>query len=217
VKLLLADKRVDPSARSQHAIRLASDHGRVEVVKLLLADKRVDPSACDQYSIGSSSRYGHAEIVKLLLTDKRVDPVAHNQYAIRWSCANAFAQVVKLLLADQRVSISGLACPPSYNPEVLALCLLRRSYRREVLEAKPKPQALQVRSVPFIVADIEKIESQRKALLNAHLVSDLSDLCLAYVPDLFYHLDGKISLLFETNRKAGTRFPRFSFDSLSTL
>lgn len=44
VELLLADKRVDPTAQDNYAIRRASARGRVEVVKLLLADKRVDPS-----------------------------------------------------------------------------------------------------------------------------------------------------------------------------
>ena len=41
VKLLLSDKRVDPSAENNYAIRYTSKH--YEIVKLLLSDKRVDP------------------------------------------------------------------------------------------------------------------------------------------------------------------------------
>ena len=35
VKLLLADPRVDPSARNNWAIQLASENGHLEIVKLL--------------------------------------------------------------------------------------------------------------------------------------------------------------------------------------
>jgi hypothetical protein len=44
VKLLLSDKRVDPSAADNYAIRYASKKGHYDVVELLLADERVDPS-----------------------------------------------------------------------------------------------------------------------------------------------------------------------------
>ena len=47
VKLLLTDKRVNPSANNNFAIRWASRNGHTKVVKLLLADERVDPSAND--------------------------------------------------------------------------------------------------------------------------------------------------------------------------
>ena len=47
IKLLLADPRVDPSAKDNQAIRRASQYGYTETVKLLLADPRVDPSADD--------------------------------------------------------------------------------------------------------------------------------------------------------------------------
>jgi hypothetical protein len=41
--LLLSDPRVDPSAKSNSAIREASQEGHFEIVKLLLSDPRVDP------------------------------------------------------------------------------------------------------------------------------------------------------------------------------
>jgi hypothetical protein len=70
VKLLLADKRVDPSA---HA---ASKNGHIEVVRLMLTDHPVDPSATDTDALRSTSAQGStssANIIELLMTDRRVD------------------------------------------------------------------------------------------------------------------------------------------------
>jgi hypothetical protein len=191
-------------------IYFASEKGRSDLVKLLLTDNRIDPSVDDQLPIRRASWQGHPEVVKLLLADKRVDPSAEDQYAIQFASENGHVEVVKLLLADQRVDIDNSPCPsPFIYPEILSLFLLRQSYRREVIEAKLHHSHP---TLSFVVADIEKIESQRKALLDDHLVSDLSHLCLSYVPDFFCHLDGKISYLV-----GPTKFPRFSFGSLSTL
>ena len=44
VQELLKDKRVDPSANNNYAIRWASEKGHLEVVQELLKDNRVDPS-----------------------------------------------------------------------------------------------------------------------------------------------------------------------------
>jgi ankyrin repeat protein len=211
VKLLLADKRVDPSADGQASIRFACTFGQSDVVKLLLSDKRVDPSANNQASLRQASENGHAEVIKLLLADKRVDPSAKDQYSIRLACQGGHADAVKVLLADQRVDISGLPVPSF--PEILALVSLRRSFRCSLLEGKQQHQDQP--DVLSVVADIEKIESRRKTLLDEYLLSDLSDLCLSYVPDLFCHLDSKISSLVDPN--SGSKFPRFSFDNLSSL
>jgi hypothetical protein len=40
VRLLLADMRVDPSARNNWAVSWAAENGHLEVVRLLLADER---------------------------------------------------------------------------------------------------------------------------------------------------------------------------------
>ena len=66
VKLLLADKRVDPSARDNYAIRYAASNGHITVVRLLLGDDRIDPSAKDNWAINLAAKYGHLEVVKLL-------------------------------------------------------------------------------------------------------------------------------------------------------
>ena len=84
VRLLLKDKRVDPS----EAIRLASESGYIEIVKLLLKDKRVKPSTHDNYPIRAAIRNNHFEVVKLLLQDKRVDPSDLNNEAIKRAAAD---------------------------------------------------------------------------------------------------------------------------------
>jgi hypothetical protein len=238
VKLLLADKRVDPSADNQYSIGWASHNGHDEVVKLLLADKRVDPSANEQESICWASRRGHAEIVKMLLADPRVDPSAYDNQSVRYCSGNGQSELVQLLLADQRVvpplffSSTITSSSPftsilpsnfnafsfdSFTPAIQALFFLRRLCRLEFRQCLDKQQLgsqtfSQLSTYRFVVAHIEKIESQRKALLDAQLlVSDLSALCLEYVPDLFCH-DASVLDLTDVSK-----FPRFSFACLSTL
>jgi hypothetical protein len=72
VKLLLSDKRVDPSADDNYTIRYASEKGYYKIVELLLSDERVDPSAEYNYAVKWASRIGNFDIVKLLLSDKRL-------------------------------------------------------------------------------------------------------------------------------------------------
>jgi hypothetical protein len=209
VKLLLADKRVDPSVQNQHPIIWASYFGNTEVVKVLLADPRVDPSVEDHCPLRSASENGHAELVKLLLADKRVDPSVRNQAAITSACQFDCVEVAKLLLADQRVDISRLPCPSS--SQIAALFSLRRSFRLQLQRDLNSHSDLR-----SVLADVAKIEAQRKALLDDHLLSDLSNLCLDYVPDLFCHLDAPISSLVLITDNSDP-FPRFSFGCLSTL
>jgi hypothetical protein len=209
VKLLLADKRVDPSVDD---LRIACQYGSVEVVKLLLADPRVDPSASEQDAIYQACHNNHPEVVKLLLADQRVDPSANNQKVLLVALEKGHANVVKFLLSDQRVDISRLF--PS-SSEVLALFLLRQASR---LEPITKASALNNFPDSFsFLADIEQMESQRKALLDAHLLSDLSDLCLAFIPDLFCHFEGDILSLVEAGANNKNKFPRFTFAHLSSL
>jgi hypothetical protein len=51
VKLLLADARVDPTARDNCAVRMASHIGNYDIMKLLLADAHVDSSAENNYAV----------------------------------------------------------------------------------------------------------------------------------------------------------------------
>ena len=67
VRLLLADPRVDPSVRSNAAIRWASEFGHADVVKLLLADPRVDPATMVIEAFFIAARNGHADVMEVLL------------------------------------------------------------------------------------------------------------------------------------------------------
>lgn len=75
VKLLLADKRVDPSSQMNRAIREASSNGHSEVVKLLLTDPRVDPAFKNNEAVRRAFENGHSEVVQVLLADHRVYPL----------------------------------------------------------------------------------------------------------------------------------------------
>src|SRR5690349_2933275 len=66
IKLLLNEKRVDPSADNNDAIRIACMNGYLDIVKLLLDDERVDPSANNNFAIIYACKNGHFDIVKLL-------------------------------------------------------------------------------------------------------------------------------------------------------
>jgi len=98
VKLLLADKRVDPTIWDNYVIGCASKYGHTEVVKLLLADPRVNPGDCENNAFTHASEYGHVEIVKLLLNDSRVDLSIYDyNLAIRYAAKNGHTEVVKIL------------------------------------------------------------------------------------------------------------------------
>jgi hypothetical protein len=102
---------------------------------------------------------------------------------------------------------------------VLALHVLRRSTRRKALANEDN--VLTVRpALRIALDDIENIEAQRKALLDVLLLSDLSNLCLDYVPDLFCHLETPLSSITTSTDQTKPHMhsvPRFSFSCLSSL
>jgi ankyrin repeat protein len=219
VKLLLADERVDPSSEDQYSIRWACENGHSAVVQLLLADRRVDPSAKDQieYAIRWACENNHLEVVKLLLADPRVDPSAKDQFSLHIARYSGYTEVVKVLLSDQRVDLTDSPAP--HLPSMLALFLLRPSFRRSFLLDTRRHQDTHSQSdFRSVVSTIAQIEKQRQALLDAHLlVSDLSLLCLSYVPDLFCHLVDDIDLSTLPVVESNSEFPQFSVSCLSTL
>jgi hypothetical protein len=104
--MLMGDPRVDPSADDNHAIRLSSEYGHIEVVKLLMGDPRVDPSADDNHAIRLASENGHIEVVNLLLADRRVDPSAGQQYALVKACGGGHNGVIELLLSHSKTVLT---------------------------------------------------------------------------------------------------------------
>jgi hypothetical protein len=213
VKLLLSHPSVDPSANEQESLCSACQKGHVEIVKLLLADVRVNPSAQEQLPIRLASEYGHFPVVQLLLADSRVDPTMEFQTPIRLASENCWYDVVNLLLCDPRVlpsvNLSIQSLEYSYS---IALFALRRSIRLDLMKLRDKDsQWFSSMNCGSIVAEIEEqIESQRQSLLNHHLLPDLSNLCLEYVPDLFCHQLEKVTSLLEAHQL-------FSFSNLSSL
>ncbi len=101
--LLLTNKRVDPSAHKNYAIRTVSAYGWDDCVKLLLADKRVDPSAEDNEAIRTAAQHGTVSVVELLMKDSRVDPSAQDNYALHIAVSEGYVQTAKQLLQDSRV------------------------------------------------------------------------------------------------------------------
>ena len=101
--LLLQDRRIDPSAKNNEAIRMASSKGHDKIVDLLLVYPRVNPSDDSNKAITSASGNGHFKVVKLLLTDPRVDPSVSNNYPLVLASQNGYFNIVKLLLRDTRV------------------------------------------------------------------------------------------------------------------
>jgi ankyrin repeat protein len=107
-QFLLSHDLFDPSDDDNYAIKIASEHGRTEVVRLLLNDNRVDPSARNNNAITFASFHGNTEVVRLLLSDKRIDPFADDDNdAIRFTSENGHVEVVRLLLSDSRVEEAG--------------------------------------------------------------------------------------------------------------
>lgn len=80
VKLMLEDKRVDPSLAREDGwtpIMIAARRGNLSMVSWLLKDQRVDPnmrkSTEKLNALMLASYYGHTNVVQILLNDKRVD------------------------------------------------------------------------------------------------------------------------------------------------
>ena len=73
VKLLLKDKRVDPSVQADIALQNACKNGHAEVVELLLTDSRVNPSTWNNLPIRSALKDNNIKIIKLLLKNDRFE------------------------------------------------------------------------------------------------------------------------------------------------
>lgn len=127
VRLILSDKRVDPSANNNHIFRMVCCDldEELEIAKILLADPRVDPSDMYNEPIKDACASGHTEIVKLLLADKRVDPTVSNSLPLTLAVESCHTEIVKLLLDDKRCdpeTVFELACAKGCD-EIVELLL----------------------------------------------------------------------------------------------
>jgi len=130
-RLLLNDKRSNPSCEDNYPLCKASENGYVEMVKLLLADPRLElRETLDDYSLGWAARNNHVEIVKLLLEDGRIHPFPDSspffsstayghQWGFSWACEYAHPELVKLFLKDHRFHV------PQHNREAIFMAKIR--------------------------------------------------------------------------------------------
>ena len=72
VKLILSDKRCNPSSEHNYAIRWAAENGHLNIIKLLIKDKRINPAAGNNHAIRWALENGHFDIVEELSRDYRV-------------------------------------------------------------------------------------------------------------------------------------------------
>lgn len=96
------DKGIQTSANNNHAIKIASKHGHVDIVRMLLAltgDRAVDPSAEHNYAIQQACKHGHEDVVRELLCNGKVDATDGGNCAIRSACINGHTEIVRMLLA----------------------------------------------------------------------------------------------------------------------
>ena len=71
-RLLLNDKKVDPSYEESWSIRVASQYNRLEFVEILLKDSRVDPTESHNWAINIASGNRYNNIVEILWKDQRI-------------------------------------------------------------------------------------------------------------------------------------------------
>jgi ankyrin repeat protein len=65
-KILLNDRRANPSEYNNYAIRLAAQNGHFKIVELLLNDDRVNPTDVCNYAICAAYKNGYIKITNLL-------------------------------------------------------------------------------------------------------------------------------------------------------
>ena len=104
VKLLLSDKRFNPSMKSNEAF-VAATNNTLDIVQFLLNDKRVDPSDNQNRAFINACLFSKdIEIIKTLLNDPRIDPSDQDNIAFIKTCRKERIQVIKLLLSDSRIN-----------------------------------------------------------------------------------------------------------------
>lgn len=125
VDLLLSDQRVDPSNYHNHALRLASEKGDLELVNRLLQNSKVSPNEDYGFStpaLTEAIENGHVEIANRILDDPRTDPSADNNSALLKASEKGYCKLVDRLLTDSRLKFDKSLSPRlllSKNPEVV--------------------------------------------------------------------------------------------------
>jgi hypothetical protein len=82
VKFFLKNKDLDPTYHQNKAIRIATQHGYIEIVQALLNDPRIDPTEWNDFALGTNAVKGNFEMLTLLINDKRIDPTVQKNQSI---------------------------------------------------------------------------------------------------------------------------------------
>jgi hypothetical protein len=213
VKLLLGDPRAFP-----YPLMLATSiqNGSLttpslDIFELLLADKRVDPSASDQLALRTALNQVQSTR-DLMPYDEHDENIDETDVLIacrlQTDRVNLFV-IIEHLLADERVI--PLAIPDQRilsvvdsTPRICGYLLMRPSVR-QLISNKQKSGQLLLKNVKKFAELVEKevvqIDKQIQEMLKAHLASDVTLICLEYLPDYlaYTHLVPSLKALPVTN------------------
>ena len=110
VRVLLRDKRVDPTAEDNFCLQIACSKGYSRLLELLLRDKRCDPSKSNSIALWIAAESGFLDCVELLVQDRRIDLNAKhdNLTALEVALLNENFEVGQYLLQCSKTeSLSG--------------------------------------------------------------------------------------------------------------
>jgi hypothetical protein len=134
LELLLTDPRVDPSTRSNLALKIIIKkccsrktylfEERIQTLKILLSDNRVDLTSKNNFAIRYASQYDFSgKVITCLLQFHKINPMALNGQAIINASKVGNINALKILLADNRV-----------DPSVAHNCPLRMAVKNGMIE-----------------------------------------------------------------------------------
>lgn len=129
VRMMLRDRRTDPSHCNNYAISLAAEEGHADIVRLLLQDHRTDPFAKDpnehlfapsdtRFQVARrpqlssdftraanyAAKNGHVEVLKVFMEDVRFDFYRMFSLAVYSICQSGHMDALRFVLQDPRVS-----------------------------------------------------------------------------------------------------------------
>ena len=112
VAKMLLEEKIDPSAKNNIAIRIASAHNRIKIVKMLLEDDRVDPGVKNNETIRLTIKYGYIDIAEILLKDSRINLSNRDDLLfLETAKRNNWIKIKKILIINKKKKL----IYPSYN------------------------------------------------------------------------------------------------------
>ena len=97
-------KNIDFSYLKDHAIKLVSSCGYLDIFNILIRDKSVDPTVSSQFSIRGAFKHSHYKIAEKLFENKNVNPTILNNICLHYTIDNHNIEMTKLLLRKRKIS-----------------------------------------------------------------------------------------------------------------